>query len=227
MANADRESLKLSWKFKIKSSDEVAVTGINYSSAPGWTGAAAALASIAASPTWDVDLLTLMHDLLTESPMFWADYSELRSIRIAAVGVDGLEIGDAIELETLFARDGTVQRILPQDTVCLSLRSGFTTGHANYGRMFLPHTQMPIVALTARTSPSITSQVVAHGVLFVNGVTAVLDALVAATVFPVIITHKAGAASKGVTLLAVGDITDTQQRRRNRLPEAYSFANLS
>lgn len=226
MADADRQSLRLTWNFRIKSSDEVAVTGLNYSSAPGWTGSAAALAEIEAGVGWGTGLLNLMDDFLHASPMYWADYSELRSIRIAAVGADGIEIGDALEYETEIALEGNITNTLPQSTLCLSLRSGMTTGAANYGRMFLPHTRIPLVALTARASPSITSQIANTAKTFINGVTALVDALVTATVFPVIITHKTGAASKIVASLAVGDITDTQQRRRNRLPEQYSFIAL-
>jgi len=40
-------------------------------------------------------------------------------------------------------------------------------------------------------------------------------------------SQAAGTPSKGVTQVAVGNVTDTQRRRRNRLQETYAFESLA
>jgi len=141
--------LKITWQFTVKSSDEIADTSLNYTSAPGWTGAVAALAELD-----DTDLADMRQAYVTEmmdlDHISWADYSVLNSIKVAAISTAGEYLTDPLVAETDTPSDGTAVGVLPQSTVVLSLRSGFTLGKGNYGRMYLPHTTLGRDALRQR-----------------------------------------------------------------------------
>jgi len=218
--------LKITWQFTVKSSDEIADTSLNYTSAPGWTGAVAALAELD-----DTDLADMRQAYVTEmmdlDHISWADYSVLNSIKVAAISTAGEYLTDPLVAETDTPSDGTAVGVLPQSTVVLSLRSGFTLGKGNYGRMYLPHTTLGTVAETPFANATNTAAIAEAGAAFLNSVSATLNAALTATVFPAIMSQAAGTPSKGVTQVAVGNVTDTQRRRRNRLQETYAFESLA
>jgi len=222
----DRQFLKVTYGFTVAGTDEIADTSISYSTASGWTGAAAALAEIAASATFGEDALTAFGVLMLDASLNWANYSELTYIKVAAIGTDGAYLADAYVHEAEDPDVGTNLNTLPQATVVLSLRSGFNTGKGNYGRMYLPHTRLPILTTTAKSSSTYTDAVLAAGKTFVNALTGLIGDETTAILFPVIMSQT-GITSKGVTALAVGDVTDTQRRRRNRIPELYSVDTLA
>jgi len=222
----DRQFIKITWGFLVASSDEIADTSINYSSAPAWSGAVAALEEIGDTAGWGGDLITAMETFASIGSFNWANYSTVNSVKVAAIGTDGAYLTEPLVYENETPTPGGSTGTLPQSTVVLSLRSGFTLGQGNYGRMYIPHTRLTMATGTAKSSPTYTDPAAASGATFVNAVTAVVDDETTATLFPVIMS-QAGITSKGVTEVAVGDVTDTQRRRRNRLQEVYSFEPLA
>jgi len=221
----DRQFLSLRWGFSIKSSEEIANTGCNFSlnSLPFLT-VATNLASIDIS-VLGPQLLGRMQSLLTGTVFTWFDWSQLRYIRIAAVGTDGHEIGDA----KIYEETGTLvsgansQTGVPQASVCVGLRSGSTTGGANYGRMYIPHTRFNTPSNLAVAATSTASSGVTVFKTFLSGVKTDLDAQMVTDLVPFVMSSKVGQASKPVAQIAIGCVTDTQRRRRNRLEETYQF----
>lgn len=222
----DRQSIKLTWGFLINGTDEIAVTGLHYSSGPGSTDAAVALANIEGTSGWAGDLRGLLADLMGTSDLRWANYSSLRSVRVAALDVTGHEIGDAIEWEETPAPQGASSTTIAQSTVVLSLRSGLTTGSGNYGRMYLPHTSMTLNSGSPYALPASVGVLATAAKTFINGVTEVLDDPGSGSLRPTIMSAKAGAVSKEITQVGFGSVTDTQRRRRNRLIESYALEAL-
>lgn len=218
--------LKITWLFRIGGTDEVADTSLNYTSAPGWTGAVAGLAQLD-----DADLVSMREsyndNMMDLDHISWASYSDLYGIKVAAIGTDGHYLTDPLVAETDIPESGTAEGVLPQSTVVLSLRSGFTIGKGNYGRIYLPHTTLGTVTGTPYANPTNAAAIATAGKTFLNDVTATLNAALTATVFPAIMSQAAGTPTRGVTEVAVGTVTDTQRRRRNRLIEAYSFESLA
>jgi hypothetical protein len=217
--------LKITWMFTVNGSDEVADTSLNYTSTPPWTGAAAALAEL------DSGDLVAMRDHYVDQMMdfdfiSWGDYSNLVGIKVAAIGTNGLYLTDPLIAETDTPDSGNAVGVLPQASVVLSLRSGFTVGKGNYGRMYLPHTTIGTVTETPFASSTITDGCAAAGKAFINAVTATMNGAITAPVGPVIMSQAAGTLSRVVAQVAVGNVTDTQRRRRNRLNETYSFETL-
>lgn len=221
----DRQFLRLDFLFSVAASDEVAVTSLNYAAPTGWTGAVAALDELTEDSI--EDCLALMDDLLSNSNLFWGNYSTLIGGKIAAVGTDGHYLAAPLIREATGTYVGGSTTTLPQSTVVASLRTGFTFGAARFGRQYLPHTRLGLVSGTAQSNVATTDIVVVAYQTFLNGVTAVLQDLVTAVITPMVMTEKVGAASRAVTSVAIGTVTDTQRRRRNKLVETYSTAPLA
>lgn len=115
---------------------------------------------------------------------------------------------------------GTPLRLPPQSAVVVSLLTD-TPGGSGRGRMYWPALGATLDTTTARLSAP-TTQVVADG--FNAYLEDVRDAL--ATAFPTIgfdlaVRSKTTHTTPHVTRLRVGNIIDTQRRRRDSLREAY------
>ena len=210
--------LQFDFLFIIENTDEIAMTSINYTTAPGWTGAAAALGELT-EDAFDA-LQQGMVDLLGPGAGgTWADYSTLTAIKASARGVDGLYLTDPRVSESLTNPSGTTGSLPPQCSTVISLRSGFTLGKGNYGRMFLPHHKIPYPAGEARASEAAAGAMAAQAVITVNQWTDAINEDTTAILFPAIMSQAAGTPSKGVTQIGVGRVVDTQRKRRNRLDE--------
>ena len=134
---------------------------------------------------------------------------------------------DPLIADTDTPDSGTATGIPPQNTVVLSLRSGFTVGKGNYGRMYLPHTTLGTQTDSPFAASANTAAIALTAKDFVNNITTQINAATTATLFPAIMSQAAGTPTKGVTEVAVGNVNDTQRRRRNRLQETYSTEALA
>jgi len=218
--------LKISWLFVITGTDEVADTSINYTTAPGWTGAAAALAELQTAVVGP-DIIGAYSTFMSSTGIQWADYSALVGVKIAAKSTSGLDLASPYVEDSTGGPAGTVGQVLPQSTVVLSLNSGLTFGKGNFGRMYLPHTKMSLSTGFPITSSVNRDQVAEDGAIFINDVTDTINAATTAVLFPAIMSQVAPTPSgKGVTEVRVGGVNDTQRRRRNKLVEAYSVQPL-
>lgn len=221
----DRQFLRVEYLFQVLTSEEVAVTSVNYSVIPGWTTALEALEDIDMAGGTGAALFTAFTALMDDANLFWANYSQFYAVKIAAIGTNGLYLGDAKVYETT-PEAGTSTTTLPQSTVVLSLRSNSILGSANFGRMYLPHTREALVSGTPTSILAGTDVIVESAHDYFDATTAALNADISETVQPFIMSNQAPKPSKPVIRIAVGTVTDTQRRRRNRIPEEYSFATL-
>lgn len=116
----------------------------------------------------------------------------------------------------------------PQTALAASLVSGYRSGTASHGRMFLPGVNSPLDSSTGKISPTYVTNLAATFLTFVNGVNT--DSvpggsgkmiLVGRGVTPVSLPpHEAKNAY--VTGIKIGDVYDTQRRRRNGIRETYT-----
>ncbi len=114
----------------------------------------------------------------------------------------------------------TTDRGGPQDSLAVSLWSGGTLGHANYGRMYLPWNGFAIQSGDGRITNTQATNASIRAGDFVDDVNVWADGL--ATGMEVLILSKLGAgARKAPTFVRVGNVIDTQRRRRNRIKETY------
>lgn len=218
--------IKISYLFTVAGTDEIADTAVNYTTAPGWTGAAAALAEIQTAAL-GADLVGSFNTLMGNSNLFWGNYSHLVGVKVAAKSTAGLDLAAPYVYEAVTDHVGGSTTTIPQSTVVLSLRSGQSFGKGNYGRMYLPHTRLGLVSGTPKSNEATTDLVVEAAVTWLNETTDDINGATTAILFPAIMSQAGSGQGKGVTSLAVGDVVDTQRRRRNRLTEVYSFADLA
>jgi hypothetical protein len=225
---ADREHLSIRFGYLISGTDEIANTGLALSQEVlPYLGSAANLAELNLSTLGPTLIAALRVHVSGSagSTMKWADYSLIKTVRIAAVGVDGLEIGDAKIYEDPAPAPGGDPLIVPQCSVVGSLRSGLSTGAANFGRMYFPHTQLGPQTGSPRASGAQATAAVGSFETFISTVESNVNGqLTLGTLEAFIMTQKTGFASKRVAQVAVGRVNDTQRRRRNQLVEEYAFA---
>lgn len=215
--------LKFTFQFVIADTVEIADTSINYSALPGWTGAAAALAQVTNDDLLDIG--SQMTALMQVN--FWADYSTFVGIKAAAIGTDGVYLVPPVQSTGWTDTAGTAGNIPPQSSIVLSLRTNTTLGTGNYGRMYLPHSSFPLTTDTPRTSGVVTAGTASAASDAIDSWTVTLNAHLTDAVLPVIMSQASGLHVKPVTKVAVGDLVDTQRRRRRQIAESYSFSDLS
>jgi len=110
----------------------------------------------------------------------------------------------------------TGETLPPQIALAVSLRTALAT-RAGRGRFYLPPfsvAQMDAGRLPAATQTDVLDQV-----------NQFYDSLIANSHTPVIY-HRTAASTTPVTVIAVGDVYDTQRRRRDSYQEAYASAAL-
>lgn len=219
----DQEFLRVTFGFTVLNSLEIAQTGVNLSGPddPIWDSAEA-LAEIDIAVVGPL-LLARLTTLMTNANMRWADYSRLNYVRIAAVNIDTTEDDPALLFEDSTPAAGATAQVIPQASLVLSLRSGLTTGSANFGRMYLPHTEPNLQASSPFVATATTSALATAAATFINGVNTDVNAVTTQEATAMIMTQVTGGISKKVNQVAIGNVIDTQRRRRNQLPETYSF----
>jgi len=208
---------KITWGFTVANSDETAYTSLSI--------AGAAVTDPAPSPSTlnsgDLsDLADAMLGLMGGGGMGWADYSHLTSVKVAKIGTDGHYTEDPVVAEVGGSNAGSSTSVHPQLTVVVSLWSGESLGKGNYGRLFLPHTALPVQSGDPRAAASSAITVVTNAGIFLENVTAV-TVPAWATGEPRIMGQTGSGTNKPVTQLRVGRVTDTQRRRRESLDEDY------
>jgi hypothetical protein len=86
---------------------------------------------------------------------------------------------------------------------------------------------MYLVSHTPVSNAATTDVICLAGKNFVNTLTGLIQAAVGSELRPAIMSQAAGSLSKTVAAVAVGNVNDTQRRRRNQLPEVYSNLTLA
>lgn len=212
--------IRISFLFRILNSDELAMTDLSLSGVPGPS------TPVLSNETLDA-IGALFRTFVTDDSNGFTrgDYSQLYGLKAAGLQTDGTYAYDAIT-RPISPLTGGGSNVLPQASVVLSLRSGSALGKGNYGRMFIPHSRLQQNAGAFGASETAAAAFAAKGATFITGVNSALDA--GGSGLSVRIMGQTGGVgtAKEVTQVAVGRITDTQRRRRNALPEQYSFASV-
>jgi hypothetical protein len=215
-------ALILKFQFIVALFEEVAETQLTLSGGPGF-------ATTTAFGEWSEgdlqDCADLYGALMGSTGLYWGSYSTLKSMKLAAVGTAGEYLAEPLTKDLGAGWAGASAHVPPQDTVVLSLRSGFHLGHANYGRMYLPHTIMPLQSGQAHASSSDVAALTLSAKTFLDGI----NDLSSSKSHPskiVIRSSKGAGSTKAVAEVKVGNIIDTQRRRRNQLTETYSTQTL-
>lgn len=173
-----------------------------------WTNAIAALNTANVLPT---ALRALM-----------SSQSSITSIRAEFIGADGklVQVAENVFLTPKLGT-GTITKPLTTAVVS-SLRTG-RAGRSYRGRLYWPALAVTLETANARLADTNCVALAGEVATFLKAVgTAAPGSL---NMGPVVVSQTLGVATK-ITSISVGDIPDTQRRRRDSLQEAYASATL-
>lgn len=215
--------LKLTWEWSVLGTDEIANTSLNFTTSPGWSGASGQLTALGAGSHL-TNIYAMMQSLVTN--LGQADYSVLHAVKAAAIGTDGTYIAEPIVYEQLSPTAGEATQVPAQVTICASLRSGFTIGGGNYGRMYIPHCLPGMTAGSPYLNAANMADLAGLIKTFVNDVSDEVNVAGPSVVFPAIMSNKGSGTGKQIIQVGTGRVPDTQRRRRNRLDDTATLVSL-
>jgi hypothetical protein len=137
---------------------------------------------------------------------------------------DGL-LGIATATSTTASAGTTGVTSPPQSAVVVSLRTD-TPGGSGRGRLYWPALSAPIDATTGRLTTAAQTAFLTDMKAYLVGIRADLAAAFPAGVFDLAVRSKTTHTTPHVTRLQVGNVVDTQRRRRDNLPESYQTATF-
>lgn len=181
------------------------------------------------SPTNDIMKLYAQVALADFNTHFWEAVSVKSYFPTATsfVGVKASQYNSAgqtvavwTEVDSSPAPGTGVFALPPQNSLVVSLRTN-TAGARGRGRMYLPGPAAVGLTNAGRLDTGARAAMV-------PALKAFFDAFNArANVFPVAVASSAGNFVTTVNTIALGDVIDTQRRRRDTLPESYLTATLA
>ena len=158
--------------------------------------------------------------------------ANLKSIKAALIGPDGNYAAEPVLYEgtaTPGTAPGTTdQPVPPQVALAVTLWSGQTLGTQNYGRFYLPMPCMPLDLTTAGFSAATSAAICTATKTYITAVTTLLRPLggsngnLSASIMP----SDPSKTPKVAFYVRVGQLKDTQRRRRNALRENPSVLAL-
>ena len=156
-----------------------------------------------------------------------ARYQNLAWIKLSVIDPEGLLVGEPkwYDYTTPVVGTSTVN-VPPQDSIVVTLTTPESRGLAYKGRIFLPAGFGDVQGSDGRLTSTQTNAIAQRfKTLFDainNGFSTVLNAP-----YVVVASNVRTGATNRVTGVQVGNLVDTQRRRRNRLNESYATAQLT
>jgi hypothetical protein len=226
-------SIYITWLFSINNEAEVAQTGVHV------TDTLRTL--IPFDEAWaevgDGELAALdtaMAKLIDLPALNFADYSMYNGVKAAFLNGQGKYEADPLLRIRATPKNGESIGILPQASIVGTLRAATDLGKATHGRMYLPYTGPNSWNSNSPRIPPGLMQPIANGFGdFIGDVNAAFTTVNSSTGMKLeaSILHNAPGGVIGVfnrvASVAVGDVVDTQRRRRAQISEAYRSAPLT
>lgn len=163
-----------------------------------------------------------------EGNMLFGATAKIAWAKLASIGTDGnYTLEPRIWEPVTPGSGGTVSFRHPnQVSTVVSLRSGSTFGRANYGRLYLPPVNYTVDATTGKLASGQVSTMLSLTNAMLEAVGGEMDSLLQPLRLAIFSAVGTGT-TKPVTTVAIGDVLDTQRRRRNGLVETYTEAEYS
>lgn len=153
-------------------------------------------------------------------------YNRLSTIKLALIGTDGKTIGEPKIYDYPNPPAGQATfTVPPQDSIVISLLTDTIRGLANRGRIYAPAGFGDVTSSSGRLNATTVTFLVNKAVTWINAINTFAQTASPAGIVVINSAVRAGA-SHPVTGVEVGNLVDTQRRRRNRLSEAYTTAPL-
>lgn len=154
------------------------------------------------------------------NPLGNSSSAMLEWVKMAVIGTDGKYTRDPLIVDLTPVAGGRTAAMYPQLATAVSLRTAKKRGPSAYGRYYAP------VALPVESSGRIANDTASQFLTIQrNLITGINTEIVENTVEVDVVVgnvSKVGAGSQdAITGVFVGDLVDTQRRRRNKLNENY------
>lgn len=159
------------------------------------------------------------------SNMHIASDVQLSWVKAALLRVDGVYAEDArifSYLPALQGGGGSAALTPLQCSLVVTLASGQTTGRANYGRFYLPPMSVVRDYGQGTISSSYTAQIASQTTAMLQAVDGEISTLEHDWQLS-IMSSLGNGLTKPVAEIRVGNVMDTQRRRRNAIDESYSI----
>ena len=173
------------------------------------------------------DFHTAANTFYRQSNLGLAAYNTFDYIKLALIGEDGKQIGEPkIKYFTGSINGNGPSSMAPQNSIVVTLGTGVPRGAGSKGRIYLPAGFADVTGSTGKLSTAACESIRDKTIVWIKSI----NAQTALTGYPaavsVISTARPGL-NLVVDRVSVGNLVDTQRRRRNKLTEIYVEAPLS
>lgn len=164
-------------------------------------------------------VLVPMH---TNGPLSLSAGAYMEWAKAAPLDDTGHQVDDAVVTTTAISSvpggAGSSSAASPQDACVVTFASGSRLGRANYGRIYLPWWSTSVDTATGRANVGSAPDVLE---VWFNDFNAWCATTLSATAKIRLMSKLGSGTTKEITQIRIGDVKDTQRRRRNRIPESY------
>lgn len=174
----------------------------------------------------DADIIDIFSNYIGNSAMDIPTAASLDYIKLAVIGTDGQYIVDAHTWEPADVSGGKSAAYIPQVSLVMTLQSDKRTDPGKYGRFYLP-TVVPSISggyrpVRTQEKADLTANLLASLSRRVRG------GLADVRVRPAAVTSASNFSGpyRPFTTVKVGNVFDTQRRRRNKIGEIYEIAEV-
>lgn len=174
----------------------------------------------------DDDMIDIFTNYISNTQMDIPTAVTLDYIKLAVIGTNGEYIVDAHTWEPQDASGGKIGSYIPQVSLVMTLQSDKRVDPGKYGRFYLP-TTVPTVNSTYRpTNTQAKATLTANLLAALNR--RVGGGLADVRVRPAAVTSASNFSGsyRPFTTVKVGNVFDTQRRRRNKIGEIYEIASV-
>lgn len=172
----------------------------------------------------DEDIIDIFSNYISNTQMDIPTAATLDYIKLAVIGTDGQYLVDAHTWEPVDVNGGQSRGYVPQVSLVMTLQSDKRTDPGKYGRFYLP-TVVPTTAGNYRPGgTAVKASLTANLLAALNR--RVRGGLADVRVQPAAVTSASNFSGpyRPFTTVKVGNVFDTQRRRRNKIGEIYELA---
>ena len=169
------------------------------------------------------DIADVVAPVFTDSGSFTSDVAFFDIVKVAAVGPDGHYVlgsdPDVLDAGPGGGGNGSLAHVAPQLCTVVTLRTVASRGHASRGRFFWPGAAYETLDDSGHISVSAADSMRDKFQTMLIGINGVLAAAYSADMKISVMSRLGSGVAHAVNALEVGDVIDTQRRRRRQIPE--------
>lgn len=169
------------------------------------------------------DIADIVGPVFTDSASFTSDVAFFDTCKVAAVGADGLYVlgsdPDILDAGPGAGGNGSLAHVAPQLCTVVTLRTLASRGHASRGRFFWPGAAYETLDDSGHISSAAALSMAEAFSAMIMSINTVLHSAYSADMNISVMSKLGSGVARAVTKIEVGDVIDTQRRRRRQIPE--------